>query len=290
MSGILKLARQELTSLPPYVPGAYEPGYIRLNANESPWKAPGDPTERGLNIYPPPRPDSITQRLSEQYAVPAKALLVTRGTSEAIDVLIRGFCTAGRDQILICPPTFDMYRLYAGIQGADVLSVPLLRDRDPDRDFTLDVSRMIANSSERMLSDIRSASIRAEDINANDSDDDLAAEDLNGNGRIDDDWSLADGETASEISFNMVAANGLYTDKITYRFDGEHLRRDLGSNPATVKTTVVSSDVTAVTFTRQGRRIIINVVIESGVVRTSETEQDRGGRQVSLVREILLRN
>lgn len=149
MSGILKLARQELTSLPPYVPGAYEPGYIRLNANESPWKAPGDPTERGLNIYPPPRPDSITQRLSEQYAVSAKALLVTRGTSEAIDLLIRGFCTAGRDQILICPPTFDMYRLYAGIQGAEVLSVPLLRDRDPDRDFTLDVSRMIANSSER---------------------------------------------------------------------------------------------------------------------------------------------
>ncbi len=149
MNGILKLARQELTSLPPYVPGAYEPGYIRLNANESPWQAPGDPTERGLNIYPPPRPDSITQRLSEQYAVPANALLVTRGTSEAIDVLIRGFCAAGRDQILVCPPTFDMYRLYAGIQGADVLSVPLLRDSDPDRDFTLDVSRIIEKSSER---------------------------------------------------------------------------------------------------------------------------------------------
>ena len=149
MNGILKLARQELTSLPPYVPGAYEPGYIRLNANESPWQAPGDPTERGLNIYPPPRPDSITQRLSEQYAVPANTLLVTRGTSEAIDVLIRGFCAAGRDQILVCPPTFDMYRLYAGIQGADVLSVPLLRDSDPDRDFTLDVSRIIEKSSER---------------------------------------------------------------------------------------------------------------------------------------------
>jgi len=143
---------------------------------------------------------------------------------------------------------------------------------------------------ERMLGDIRSASIRAEDLNDNDVPEDLASEDLNGNGRIDDDWSLADGETASAISFNMVGAKGLYTDKITYRFDGEHLRRDLGSNPATVKTTIVSSDVTAVTFTRQGRRIIINVVIESGVVRTSEAEQDRGGRQVSLVREILLRN
>ncbi|MEE9570983.1 MAG: histidinol-phosphate transaminase [Gammaproteobacteria bacterium] len=149
MSGILKLARPELTSLLPYIPGVYEPGYIRLNANESPWRAPGDPTKRGLNIYPPPRPVSITQRLSEHYGVSADALLVTRGTSEAIDVLIRGFCAAGRDQILICPPTFDMYRLYAGIQGAEVLTVPLLRADDPAQDFALDVSRVLDKSSER---------------------------------------------------------------------------------------------------------------------------------------------
>ncbi len=149
MSGILKLARPELTSLLPYIPGVYEPGYIRLNANESPWQAPGDPTERGLNIYPPPRPVSITQRLSEHYGLPANTLLVTRGTSEAIDVLIRGFCAAGRDQVLICPPTFDMYRLYAGIQGAEVISVPLLRADNPAQDFSLDVSRVIDKSSDR---------------------------------------------------------------------------------------------------------------------------------------------
>ena len=149
MSGILKLARPELTSLLPYIPGVYEPGYIRLNANESPWQAPGDPTKRGLNIYPPPRPVSITQRLSEHYGVSADALLVTRGTSEAIDVLIRGFCAAGRDQILICPPTFDMYRLYAGIQGAEVLSVPLSRANDLAQDFALDVSRVIDKSTDR---------------------------------------------------------------------------------------------------------------------------------------------
>ena len=143
---------------------------------------------------------------------------------------------------------------------------------------------------ERILADIRIASIRGEDVDDDDSIDDLTAEDLNGNGRIDDDWSLADGETANSISFNMVTSAGLYSDKVSYEFDGEHLRRHLGSNVATMKSTVVSSDVTAVTFTRQGRRIIVNIVLESGVVRKSETEQDRGGKQVSLVREILLRN
>ena len=138
--------------------------------------------------------------------------------------------------------------------------------------------------------ELRRASINAEDIDKDNDVDDLDTEDLNKNGRIDDDWSLADGETAETVSFNMVNNEGLYSDKITYRFDGERLWRDYGSDPAKVKSSVISSDATAVTFTRQGRRIIINVVVESGVVRESENEQDRGGRQVSLVREILLRN
>ena len=34
MSSVLDLARPELRGITPYVPGAYEPGCIRLNANE----------------------------------------------------------------------------------------------------------------------------------------------------------------------------------------------------------------------------------------------------------------
>ena len=54
-------------------------------------------------------------------------LLVTRGSSEAIDVVVRAFCRAGQDNILICPPTFGMYEVYARIQGAGVQQVPLDR-------------------------------------------------------------------------------------------------------------------------------------------------------------------
>src|SRR5690554_1860209 len=67
MSSVLDLARPDLRKLRPYVPGAYEPGLVRLNANESPWRAPGDTTERGLNIYPPPRPFSLRDRLAAHY-------------------------------------------------------------------------------------------------------------------------------------------------------------------------------------------------------------------------------
>ena len=136
---VLDLARAELRGIRPYVPGAYEPGMIRLNANESPWRSPGDTSDRGLNVYPPPRPTVLQVKLAEYYGIEQKQILVTRGSSEAIDVLIRGFCAAGKDKILICPPTFDMYRLYASIQNAGIVRVPLLAARD----FALDVDDIL---------------------------------------------------------------------------------------------------------------------------------------------------
>lgn len=125
MSSVLDLARPELRDLRGYTPGVYSPGAIRLNANESPWRLPADHSERGLNVYPPPRPDRLTDALARHYGVDPAGLLVTRGSSEAIDVLIRAFCRAGLDGIVMCRPSFDMYRLYAGIQGAAVVTVPL---------------------------------------------------------------------------------------------------------------------------------------------------------------------
>lgn len=145
MSGVLDLARAELRALRPYTPGAYEPEYVRLNANESPWRLPGDGTERGLNVYPPPRPAELAAALAAWWRVDVEQLLVTRGSSEAIDVLIRGFCAAGRDRIVVCPPTFDMYRLYASIQGAGVHEVPLNRSRN----FAFDADAVLNAVDER---------------------------------------------------------------------------------------------------------------------------------------------
>jgi histidinol-phosphate aminotransferase len=140
---VLDLARPELRTLRPYQPGAYEPDTIRLNSNESPYRLPSDTTERGLNYYPPPRPVLLQVALAAHYGAPQNEVLVTRGSSEAIDVLIRGFCRAGQDEILICPPTFDMYRVYATIQGAGIKSVPLLGDQG----FAVDTDAVLAGVS-----------------------------------------------------------------------------------------------------------------------------------------------
>ena len=140
MSSVLDLARPDLVALRPYQPGAWEPGMTRLNANESAWRLPSDPTERGLNVYPPPRPEVLREALADYYGVARQRMLVTRGSSEAIDVLIRGFCRAERDAILITPPTFDMYRLYATIQAARIQTAPL----DASNAFAFDADAVLA--------------------------------------------------------------------------------------------------------------------------------------------------
>ena len=127
MTSTLDLLRPEIRQLRPYKAADYVGGFIRLNANENPWRPPGDETRDGLNRYPEPRPAELTERLTAFYGLRPGQLLVTRGSSEAIDVLIRAFCRAGQDNIVICPPTFGMYEVYAQIQGAGVQQVPLDR-------------------------------------------------------------------------------------------------------------------------------------------------------------------
>ncbi len=136
---ILGRARAELLALKPYASARMEArgGRVFLNANESPWPPPGD-SGLGLNRYPEPQPDDLLAALAGLYGVQAEQVLVGRGSDEAIDLLVRAFCRAGEDAVLICPPTFGMYAVAAGVQGADVIEVPLAGD------FSLDVEAVLA--------------------------------------------------------------------------------------------------------------------------------------------------
>ena len=64
--------------------------------------------------------------------------ITRRGSDEAIDLLVRAFCRAGEDAVLIQPPTFGMYAVCARVQGAGVIEAPLAAD------FTLDVDVVLA--------------------------------------------------------------------------------------------------------------------------------------------------
>jgi histidinol-phosphate aminotransferase len=140
MNPILNLARPDILSLQPYQHAAWEPTLERMHANEMPWRAEGDRTDAGLNRYPEPQPDALIHHLANLYDVAPKNVIAGRGSDEGIDLLVRAFCRAGQDSVLICPPTFGMYKVSARIQGADVVEVPLAKERG----FELDVQAVLA--------------------------------------------------------------------------------------------------------------------------------------------------
>ena len=125
MNSPLSLARPELLNLSPYAHAAWDPRLVRLHANENPWRNAADPSRGGLNRYPEPQSSELVTLLAGLYGVAPEQVLVGRGSDEAIDLLVRAFCTAGHDRILVCPPTFAMYRFAADVQGAGVVEVPL---------------------------------------------------------------------------------------------------------------------------------------------------------------------
>ncbi|HEY6452934.1 MAG TPA: histidinol-phosphate transaminase [Steroidobacteraceae bacterium] len=135
MSWLTEIARPEIRTLRAYEHARWEPGLVRLHANELPWRSGADTSQAGLNRYPEPHPHALTAALAQFYGVAAPMLLACRGSDEAIDLLIRSYCRAGADRVLVCPPTFGMYAVAARVQGAAVIEVPLRREAGYACDF-----------------------------------------------------------------------------------------------------------------------------------------------------------
>ncbi len=121
---IKKVARPEIVNLTPYkARGGVVDGAIVLDANENPWAPPG--AEGKWNRYPAQQPAALRARLAALYGIKEEQLLMMRGADEGIDVLYRATCRAGKDAVLITPPTFGLYRVAAQVQGADLIEVAL---------------------------------------------------------------------------------------------------------------------------------------------------------------------
>ena len=128
-------------------PGA---GSTWLNANECPWPSQAD--EAGaVRRYPEPQPAELQAALARYYGCAPEQLLLSRGSDEAIDLLVRAFCTPQRDAVLVTPPVFGMYAISARLQGARLLEVPLT---DDGHDFRVDlpaVARIAGHEGARIV-------------------------------------------------------------------------------------------------------------------------------------------
>ncbi len=108
---------------------------LHLDANESPWAPPPVTGAQGFNRYPEQQPAGLRTRLADLYGVRPEQIMAGRGADEAIEVLLRTFCEAGQDSILVCPPTFGYYETCAAIQGAGIIEAPLGPDFSYDGDL-----------------------------------------------------------------------------------------------------------------------------------------------------------
>ena len=152
MTSVLDLVRPDLRAFTGYASARREKatGHVWLNAKESPWRSSAD-AGLGLNRYPEPQPAALRARMADLYGVSADRLLVTRGSDEGIDLLVRSFCRAGIDGVLIAPPCFGMYAVSARVQNAPLVEVPL---DDDGKHFSLDltaVEDVIAHGDVRVV-------------------------------------------------------------------------------------------------------------------------------------------
>lgn len=141
MTDILKLLRPELLAIKPF--DVNRPGFetgVLLDANETPW-ALNRFEDVALNRYIDETFDpQLLEPLAAFYQTLPSQILLTRGSCEGIDLLVRAFCRPHLDAIVVSPPTFSIFAQCALMQGAKVITASLQREHDfkLDRAFVLE--------------------------------------------------------------------------------------------------------------------------------------------------------
>ena len=111
---------------------------VFLDANENSFGSPiqlgnNSPFEEGkrdvsilLNRYPDPLQISVKEKLGKIKGLPIENIFLGNGSDEAIDILFRAFCYPGKDNVIICPPTYGMYEVSANINDVKIQKISLL--------------------------------------------------------------------------------------------------------------------------------------------------------------------
>lgn len=130
---IAALVRPNVLKLSPYSSARDEfkgEAHIFLDANENPF-------DSGLNRYPDPHQTILKGLLAPRKGVASESIFLGNGSDEAIDLLIRTFCIPGKNEILITPPTYGMYKVSADINDVKIVECSLTES------FELDAEQLL---------------------------------------------------------------------------------------------------------------------------------------------------
>jgi histidinol-phosphate aminotransferase len=123
---IKKLVRPNIETLKAYSSAKDEytgEANVLLDANEN---SLGSPLTKWYNRYPDPYQKKVKEKLAFIKQIKAEQILLGNGSDECIDILFRTFCEPGKDNIIVCPPTYPMYEVGANINNIEIKSAPLL--------------------------------------------------------------------------------------------------------------------------------------------------------------------
>ena len=98
---------------------------VYLDANEN---SLGSPLIKWYNRYPDPHQNEVKSALSVIKGIKPEHIFLGNGSDECIDLLYRCFCNPGKDNVIICPPTYGMYQVSANINDVELRIAPLLDD------------------------------------------------------------------------------------------------------------------------------------------------------------------
>jgi histidinol-phosphate aminotransferase len=112
---------------------------VFLDANENAYGSPlAGGSEAMYNRYPDPLQLAVKEKLSKIKGLPVENIFLGNGSDEAIDILFRAFCNPGKDNAIICPPTYGMYEVSANINDVATIKVPLTPET-----FQLDTEKIL---------------------------------------------------------------------------------------------------------------------------------------------------
>ena len=126
MFNLEKLTRDNIKNLVAYSSARDEftgEAKVFLDANEN---SLGSPLTKWYNRYPDPHQIAVKAALGTVKGIAAEHIFLGNGSDECIDLLFRCFCNPGKDNVVICPPTYGMYEVSANINDVEIRKAPLL--------------------------------------------------------------------------------------------------------------------------------------------------------------------
>jgi histidinol-phosphate aminotransferase len=123
-----KLVRENIKELVPYSSARDEfrgDAKIFLDANEN---SLGSPLIKWYNRYPDPHQSELKKAIGKIKGISEEHIFLGNGSDECIDLLYRCFCEPGKDNVIICPPTYGMYQVSGNINDIEVREAQLLEN------------------------------------------------------------------------------------------------------------------------------------------------------------------